>query len=173
MIQIERLISCVCRVSVCWACVCLSVCVLGYFKCSLSSFILFVFVLIKFVTEIYFNHSAFWYDDGESLLLESPWQSTIKFSPLPLVVDGERDEFRMPSGWSSDARDVELKLLELQSSPSICCEWTPGIIYFDLFCVTAVSNFQFESHIICGIEKWKLKIWLEKNRHSLCHLFCL
>lgn len=151
-----------------WACVCLSVCVLDYFKCSLFSFILFVFVLIKFVKEIYFNHSAFWYDDGESLLLESPWQSTIKFSPLPLVVDGERDEFRMPSGWSSDARDVELKLLELQSSPSICCEWTPGFIYFDLFCHSRVQFSIWKPHNLWDREI-KVENMIRKNRHNLCH----
>ena len=44
------------------------------------------------------------------------------FSPLLFV--GDDDWW---SGWSSDARLAELKLLELMSSPSIFCEWTPAM----------------------------------------------
>lgn len=135
MIQIERLLSCVfARNSQC-----VHVWVHAWpFQMQFTLFHLFewlfvcLFVVLFRIKEVAIaTYSAFWYDDGESLLLESPWQSTIKFSPLPLVVDGERDGFRMPSGWSSDPRDVELKLLELQSSPSMCCEWTP--VWFCLF----------------------------------------
>lgn len=74
---------------------------------------------------VFVAYSAFWYDDGDSLPLESPLQSSIKFSPLPTLFGGEHDEW--PSTWSSDARLVELKLLELYSSPSMFCEWMPVV----------------------------------------------
>lgn len=142
MIQIEKLLLC----ALVWNSQYVHVCEYAWpFQMQFTLFHLFEWLFVCLFVVLFrlkkeslllnATYSAFWYDDGESLLLESPWQSTIKFSPLPLVVDGERDLFRMPSGWSSDPRDVELKLLELQSSPSMCCEWTPGFVCFDLICL--------------------------------------